>query len=363
MKPRLMELLCCPACGGDLTVESWEQHRNGEAVEIIEGRLSCACGECYPIVGGVPRMLRGHLLAECLHGYHAEFLARHGASFPAVPPARTSDRKVATMHAFGYQWTTFVSNFQYYKEMFLSFVHPYLGEADFKDRLVLDVGCGSGRPASIACSLGAEVVGVDLSEAVQTAYEQTRTYPRLHVVQADAYALPFKPRFDFVFSVGVLQHLPNPAEAVKSIARVVPANHKVVLWVYGTREWWYQPIEWMRTVTKRMPHRLLHGFSVLCAVLSEVFLLVPYRILSALPWTRRLAERIPGRIYARFPFRENVIGWFDRLVAPVTYYFSRADVETMLRDAGFSQIEIYARPDASASWVVQAVKTPAAQTA
>ena len=355
MKARLTEMLCCPACSGTLSLEVYQQREDGE---IIEGRLSCTCGERYPVVAGVPRMLRGHLLAECLHRYHGDFVERHGASFPALPPAPAGDRKVATMHAFGYQWTTFVSNFEYYKEMFLGFVRPYLGENDFKDRLVLDIGCGSGRPASIACSLGAEVVAVDLSEAVQTAFEQTRTYPRLHVVQADIYALPFKPCFDFVFSVGVLQHLPVPKDAVKSIARVVPVGHKAVLWVYGKREWWYQPIEWMRTVTKRMPHRLLHVVSIAFAALSEIFLLVPYRVLSRIPGTRGLAERIPGRIYARFPFRENVIGWFDRLVAPVTYYFSREDIETMLHDAGFEQVELYARPDASASWVVQAVRGP-----
>jgi len=357
MKRRLMEMLCCPACRGELKLEVFESP-GGDPAEIMEGRLACTCGDSYPIVGGVPRMLRGRLLSECLHHYHRGFLSRHGARFPAVPlPSAGHDRKVATMHAFGYQWTTFVSNFQYYKDMFLSFIRPFLAEEDFKDRLVLDVGCGSGRPASIACSFGAEVVAVDLSEAVQTAFEQSRNYPKLHVVQADIYALPFRPRFDFVFSVGVLQHLPSPADALKSIARVVPADRRLVLWVYGKREWWYQPIEWLRQLTVRLPNGIVHGLSVLLAVLSEIFLLVPYRILSRLPWTRRLAETIPGRIYARFPFRENVIGWFDRLIAPITFYFSKSDVETMLQSAGFRDIAMYARPDASASWVVQAVKT------
>jgi hypothetical protein len=65
---------------------------------------------------------------------------------------------------------------------------------------------------------------------------------------------------------------------------------------------------------------------------------------------------MPGRIYARLPFRENVLGWFDRLIAPVTQYFSRADVERSYAEAGFDQVELYARPDASTSWVGQGRK-------
>ncbi len=357
MKARLLDILCCPACAGPLSLEVLSEERIGDSDEIVEGFLRCACGKVYPIVGGIPRLLPDALLAQCLHGRYPNFVARHAARFSAPAlPAHLRDRKARTMRAFGYQWTSFVDNFDYFRSIFLGFVQPFLGPEDFAGKLVLEVGCGSGRPASVASSFGAEVVAVDLSEAVETAYAQTSRYPKLHVVQADAYALPFRPRFDLVYSVGVLQHLPDPAMAVRSIARVVAAGRPLVLWVYGKREFWYQPIEWLRRITTRMPFALLRALSWVLAVLSEIFLLVPYRILSRLPGLRGLAERIPGRIYAQFPFRENVLGWFDRLAAPVTHYFSRDDVEGMLANAGFGRIQVVARPGASASWVAHATR-------
>ncbi|MGQ0656508.1 MAG: methyltransferase domain-containing protein [Chromatiales bacterium] len=390
MRHRLLEILRCPSCDGAFKLEAF-QSENGSglqadgnavvcrshcglldrpvrdvnpaqcvtcfATEIVEGRLLCSCGKTYPIVGGIPRLLPDPLLAECVHRYHREFLLRHADKFSSLPSrSRASDRKSATMHAFGYQWTTFVENFDYFRGIFLSFVQPFLCPEDFKDKLVLEVGCGSGRPASIASSFGAEVVAFDLSEAVQTAHAQSRHYRRLHVVQGDAYALPFRACFDFVYSVGVIQHLPDPSQALKSIARILPAGHKLVIWVYGKREPWYQPIEWLRKLTTRMPYALLHGLSTVLAAFSEMFLLIPYRVLASFPPTRPLAEKIPGRVYAGFPFKENVLGWFDRLGAPVTHYFSREDVEQMMLDAGFTNIEVIARPGASASWIAEATR-------
>ncbi|OGT33669.1 MAG: hypothetical protein A2W28_03075 [Gammaproteobacteria bacterium RBG_16_51_14] len=296
------------------------------------------------------------MLHEALVNYHQEFLEEYwdkmGEQDDLTKTVET--KKLKTLRLFGYQWTTFVDNFGYYKEIFLGFVHPFLKEKDFENQLVLEVGCGSGRPASVAASFGAEVVGVDLSEAVQTAQSLTEHYPLLHVVQGDVYALPFRPRFDFVYSVGVLQHIPDPQKALASIAGVVTPGQSLVLWVYGVRELWYQPIIWIRKITTRLPFGILRVISITLAALSELFLLIPHRILSRIPFTKKLAGKIPGRIYTRFPFRENVVGWFDRLGAPVTYYFSKIDVETMLDKAGFDDVQIIARPDASASWVVKA---------
>lgn len=399
MKYRLLDMICCPHCRGALQITVWHSEQTGCPLpvpakpccaghchlrerppatvdpadcvacyqsEIIEGKLICTgCGNCYPIIEGIPRLLPLSLLAESLATYQAAFCSRHPDAFvlPTSGPIGTDPRKLATLHTFSYQWTTFVRNFGYFRALFLSFVHPFLEERDFAGKLVLEVGCGSGRPASVAASFGAEVVAFDLSEAVRTAQSLTAYYPRLHIVQGDVYAPPFIPRFDFVYSVGVIQHLPDPALALQRITPVVPPNRPLVIWVYGNREAWYAPIEWLRRITTRLPYRMLHGLALMLALLSELLLLIPYRLLVRIPCTRNLAESIPGRIYARLPFRENVLGWFDRLSAPITHYFSQAQVEKMLTEAGFEQVEVVARAGASASWVAQGIRRDKTTTA
>lgn len=101
---------------------------------------------------------------------------------------------------------------------------------------------------------------------------------------------------------------------------------------------------------------MLRGLSIILAIISEIFLLIPYRIFSKIAFTQWLAQKIPGRVYANFPFRENVVRWFDRLGAPVTHYFWKADVEGMLQSAGFREIRVTAKPGASTSWIAQATR-------
>lgn len=399
MKHRLLDILCCPNCGASFELNVFKSECRDVSIpvkstaccksncalsnvpssqvdpqdcvecyrtEVSDGKLKCVgCSSSYPIIGGVPRILSSSLLDESLAAYHADFLDRFGGEFDDLvnSQTRTDKKKVKTLHAFSYQWTTFVENFNYFKSIFLSFVKPFLRPEDFRDRVVLEIGCGSGRPASVASSFGAEVIAMDLSEAVQTAQSLTKHYPMLHVVQSDVYKLPFRPYFDFVYSVGVIQHLPDPSLALRSISKVVTPGRRLVIWVYGIREFWYRPIDWLRAITVKMPFWMLHGVSIGLAIASEVFLLIPYRILSRIPSTNRLADKIPGHIYANFPFRENVVGWFDRLGAPITHYFSAADVEHMLASAGFHQIEVRARPGASASWIAQAVRDTTDATA
>lgn len=327
--------------------------------EITEGVLSCPNRHIFPLIGGIPRLLSESLCTESLGERYTVFLQR----LASVPEIRNADKehgkRLATTRAFGYQWTTFTNNYHYFRSIFESFVRPYLLPEDFRGKLVLEVGCGSGRPATVAAGFGAEVVAIDLSIAVEAAYAMSQKVDGLHVVQGDAYQLPVKPMFDFVYSVGVLQHILDPRAALRGMGRVLRPGQHLVLWVYGVREAWYQPIEWLRWLTTRLPFPVVRALSHALALLSEIFLLVPYRILKLIPATSQFADAIPGRIYARLPYRENVLGWFDRLVAPVTYYFSESVLRRMLAETGFEAVRLYARPDASASWVVDCVRAPA----
>lgn len=325
--------------------------------EIIDGILTVKqSGDKFPIIGGVPRILPKEILQDEMQRKYPDYLAKHRDKFNVQPGMAYSveQKKKATVDTFGYQWTTFTDNFDYFKYIFLSFTRPFLDEEDFKNKLVLEIGCGSGRPAVTACRLGAEVVGMDISQAVDTAFQKSLEIPFLHVVQADAYAPPFNQAFDIIYSVGVLQHISNPRRALDGMFKVMSQRSPLVLWVYGKRELWYQPVEWLRSVTTRMPLQMLHGLSFLLALWSEAFLLMPYRLLSRVPACNRLADKIPGRIYARFPFKENVVGWFDRLGAPVTHYFNKQEIMEMLSGAGFTDIKIAERREASASWIVEA---------
>ncbi|MEO8033255.1 MAG: methyltransferase domain-containing protein, partial [Acidobacteriota bacterium] len=105
----------------------------------------------------------------------------------------------------------------------------------------------------VALAAGATVVAVDYSTAVD-ACRSNLPHPNLHVIQADIYALPFAPAsFDYVYSLGVVQHTPDVERAVKALAGPLKANGELVVDVYQ-KHWkgWLHPRVWLRPITTRM---------------------------------------------------------------------------------------------------------------
>src|ERR1043166_5628394 len=174
MKERLLKYLACPACHAALALSDVAKT---DGAEIISGQLKCAgCEAAYPIVGGVPRF---------------------------ADLAQLNEEKAATAKGFGWEWTHFSQVDEKYGEQLLGWLNPVRPEF-FKDKVVLDGGCGKGRHLNLAAQWGAsEVIGVDLSEAVDTAFDATRGTPNVHVVQGDICRLPLRRVFDYAFSVGV----------------------------------------------------------------------------------------------------------------------------------------------------------------
>src|SRR3972149_7791902 len=107
MQYRLLDLVCCPSCKGDVGVEIFEtkerppvtqQEANRcrercayvetgigpepdciscSKIEVVCGAIRCACGKGYPIVRGIPRFLPEDLQHKLVDRY-PEFFALYG---------------------------------------------------------------------------------------------------------------------------------------------------------------------------------------------------------------------------------------------------------------------------------------------
>jgi ubiquinone/menaquinone biosynthesis C-methylase UbiE len=99
-------------------------------------------------------------------------------------------------------------------------------------RRALEIGCGSGDFAVHLSRTGAEMTAVDFSPA---AIEMARARATAHgeavnFQAADAQTLPFSSgSFDSVFSCECLEHLPDPARALREMARVLRSGGQLVL--------------------------------------------------------------------------------------------------------------------------------------
>lgn len=311
-----LSLFACPTCGGDLTA----------------GRDALTCNQCstvYPIEGGIPRFVP-------LENYAANF---------------------------GHQWNLFRrTQLDSYSGLPIS-RDRFSGQTgwtaeDLAGRSVLDIGCGAGRFAEIALSLGARVVALDYSEAVDACLANLGSNDRLTVVQGNVYALPFKPStFDFIYCFGVLQHTPDPAGAFQAIPKFLKPGGRLAVDVYPKLlRMLFSSKYWVRPITRRLPPRFL--FRSIEAALPV--LLPVSQALGRVPKIgRQLRYAIPVANYeGHFELtpeqhREwSLLDTYDML-APE---YDQPQTDTALREwferAGLSEVEIFRR----GVWVGRAIK-------
>lgn len=90
---------------------------------------------------------------------------------------------------------------------------------------VLDAGCGTGRalpPLRAAVGPSGVVLGADLTPAMLEAAVRAGRDADGQLLLADVAALPLRPEsLDAVFAAGLIAHLPDPAENLRELARVV----------------------------------------------------------------------------------------------------------------------------------------------
>jgi uncharacterized protein YbaR (Trm112 family)/ubiquinone/menaquinone biosynthesis C-methylase UbiE len=316
MKERLLDLLACPVCGGDILL-AYASKYGGK--EIMDGVLTCKkCTREYKIVRGVPRF---------------------------ADLEKIENDKAETAENFGWQWTHFTQEDPKYNEQFLGWLQPAKPDF-FKDKIVLEGGCGKGRHTKLAAEWGAaEVVGIDLGDGVESAFALTREMPNAHIVQCDIFKLPLKKAFDYAFSVGVLHHTPDPKKAFVSLASKVKSGGHMSAWVYGAEnnEWITRFVNPVRqSFTSQISQPLLYQLSKLPTLGVFLTTKLVYRPLNlaAKPLASHLFYNEYLNHLGTFGWREQHNIVFDHLVAPTAFYISKTDFQDWWRGIDAEDVEI-----------------------
>jgi len=113
---------------------------------------------------------------------------------------------------------------------------------DLRDKVILDAGCGAGRYSEIAAEAATQLVALDLSTAVYAAQDNLRPFRSVTVVRADLMRPPLGPgSFDRVFSIGVLQHTPDPTATARQLLGLVRPGGELAIWMYEKQ--WYTSLQ------------------------------------------------------------------------------------------------------------------------
>jgi SAM-dependent methyltransferase len=249
MKPRLLEYLVCPSCRTALRLEG-ERVSEGE---IAEGDLVCvsaACGNRYPIIDFIPRLLPGVRT-------RADLTANYAASF-------------------GFQWNSFQWERAEDREEFFQITD--LTPDDLRNKVIVAVGCGGGRFMKYLGEYASDLIGFDYSVAVDKARELAGKWPSTHFVQGDAHHPPLRDgTCDFLYSHGVLHHTPDTSKGFRALVPLVRDGGDLYLAVFRRAIWPLRAVDAsLRAVVNRLPFA---GINAFCSALC---------VLGAIPGVRRL---------------------------------------------------------------------------
>lgn len=296
MRARLLPLLACPDCGGDI-IGDFEE-------ELEEGEISCAaCQKVYAVHMGVPSMLS----------------------------ERTDVKALEVAEQFAEQWKHYNERREEYRQQFLDWISPVEPEF-FQGKVVLDGGCGKGRHLLVSSQFEPElVIGVDLGEAAYVAKEANRHNPHVEIVRGDMLNLPFKPGvIDYAYSVGVLHHLPNPQGGFEQLLKTVKPGGHISAWVYGleNNEWIVRFVDPFRTkVSARLPRPILRALSWFLAAVLYAGIHGVYKPLHRLLPSFRLPYQDYLLYVSRFPHRELEVIVYDQLNPQIAFYLPRGEFE------------------------------------
>jgi SAM-dependent methyltransferase len=190
-----------------------------------------------------------------------------------------------------------------------------LDEDELTGKTVLDAGCGSGRLTRLIGEHGAGIViGVDIIDAVDAAFDAARDLPNVHIVQANLFELPFrKQHFDLVWSNGVIHHTPDAKAGHAALAEMVRPGGLLYVWVYARR---FNPFRFTKDVldalrVTRLPEPVLLR-------LARVFAHVSLRLHAVYRFARSLPPLRPRGSWAKRTMRRRTVDelsltWFDAL--------------------------------------------------
>lgn len=202
---------------------------------------------------------------------------------------------------------------------------------DVRGKLVLDAGVGAGRFSEVLARWGANVVGVDLSYAVEAAQVTLGGRPNVLICQADIAHLPFRPgTFDTIVSIGVLHHTPDTRRFFQYLTPLLKPGGEIAIWVYSNSEHYATRARWI-PFTSRIPKQWYYSF-------CRVFV----------PWAlRRRDTTFVKHLRHVFPFSDQGLGMENDILDTFDGYSPRyhgthspEEVAGWFQSAGLTDIRI-----------------------
>ena len=254
---------------------------------------------------------------------------------------------VKTVESFGDEWNRF-SDFS--EEDLTTAGSQYFDLLDDKivnqNTIALDIGCGTGRWSKYMARRVKFIEAIDPSDAVYAAAKVLINYSNIRITRAEVDSIPFTDNsFDFVFSLGVLHHIPDTAAAIrKAVEKLKPGGHLLLYLYYrfDNRSLVFKSIFFLSNILRlfisKLPKKLKQWSCDVIATIIYIPLVSFARLIKMISSGSHFYKKIPLSYYADKSFYIMRNDALDRFGTPLEQRFTRKEIDAMLTQCGMDDI-------------------------
>ena len=265
----------------------------------------------------------------------------------------TEDLGTRTIADFGEQWTRYPDTDGFFgsRDLFNDFLNPMVSDRDVAGRRVAEIGAGTGRFVSVLADAGAaHIVAVEPSQAMRVLKEKTARFKdRITYLEVTGEQLPASGDLDYVLSIGVLHHIPDPGPVVAAAFRALRSGGTLAIWLYGREgnTLYLLLVGSLWSLTRRLPHR---GLAMVVGALYPA-LRCYMAVCRWLPLP--LADYMRRVLLPLTPAARRLVV-YDQLNPAYAKYYTREEAHALVANAGFAGIRLHHRH--GISWTVAGTK-------
>ena len=211
---------------------------------------------------------------------------------------------------------------------------------------VLDMGCGSGRWSKYLAPNVKFIEAIDPSDAIFSATKLLSNVNNIRITQASSDNIPFNDEtFDFVFSLGVLHHIPETQTALIDTVKKVKKGGHVLIYLYynlDNRGVLYKALfklsSLIRYIVAALPKWAKHIVCDFIAITVYMPLILVSRIVQKMIPNKSTYQKLPLAYYVGKSFNVIRNDALDRFGTPLEQRFSKKKIKQMMEKAGLRDI-------------------------
>jgi SAM-dependent methyltransferase len=260
------------------------------------------------------------------------------------------DLAARTIADFGDQWQRYTDNEGYYGDVDIleGTFGPLLKLKEIEGKRVAEIGSGTGRIVRMLLQAGArEVTAIEPSAAFEVLKRNLADdADRVVFLNKAGHEIPAGREFDFIVSIGVIHHIPDPGPVIAASLRALRPGGKMVVWLYGREgsSLIVQGIRALRAVTVRLPHFMVAAIAHLLALALDLYVFA-CRHIGGLP----LGDYVKN-VVGRFSRSKRYLVVYDQLKPAYAKYYREAEARKLLESNGFADVRLFFRH--GYSWTV-----------